>query len=336
MDVMTEQKRAIVTGITGQDGSYLAELLLSKGYEVHGFVRRSSTITRSRLQGLHGGPERDPSRLQLHYADLLDLNSLMSLVERIRPDEVYNLAVQSHVRISFDMPEYTLEVTGMGVFRMLEAVRRAHPSARFYQAGTSEMFGKATQVLQDEDTPFHPRSPYGIAKVLAHHTAVHYREAYGMFVANGILFNHESPRRGENFVTRKIAISAARIAAGLDRELTLGNLSAKRDWGYAPEYVVAMWSMLQHSDPDDFVVATGETHSVQEFVEAAFEVVGLDWREHVKYDERYDRPTEVDVLCGNATKARMKLGWTPATTFPSLVKLMVTHECSRLNEQPHE
>jgi GDPmannose 4,6-dehydratase len=327
---MAERKRALITGITGQDGSYLSELLLAKGYEVHGVVRRSSMLTRGRIEHLQGVGEQYRGRLELHYSDLTDMGSLDEVVARVEPDEVYNLAAQSHVRISFDMPDYTFQVTGLGAFRLLEALRRHRPSARFYQASSSEMFGKVAEVPQRETTPFHPRSPYGIAKTMAHHTALHYREAYGMYTCNGILFNHESPRRGENFVTRKIAKAAARIAAGLEDTLVLGNLDALRDWGYAPEYVEAMWLMLQQDEPDDYVVATGETHSVKEFVEAAFERVGLDWRRHVRYDSSYERPTEVDILQGDAGKAKSRLGWEPATRFADLVDLMVDAELAEL------
>ncbi|GAB4335629.1 MAG: GDP-mannose 4,6-dehydratase [Dehalococcoidia bacterium] len=323
-------RRALITGITGQDGSYLAELLLAKGYEVHGFVRRTSVLTRARIEHLYHGPEHEPSRLHLHYGDVSDLPSVVRVVEHVQPHEVYNLAAQSHVRISFDMPDYTLEVTGRGAFNVLEAARRACPTARVYQAGSSEMFGLAEACPQDERTPFHPRSPYGIAKVLGHHTAVLYREAHGMFVANGILFNHESPRRGANFVTRKIAIGAARIAAGLQDELALGNLAARRDWGWAPEYVEAMWRMLQHDTPDDFVIATGETHSVEEFLGAAFAMVGLDWHDYVRHDDHLERPAEVPLLCGDARKARDALGWEPTVTFEELVRKMVDAERTAL------
>jgi GDPmannose 4,6-dehydratase len=326
MSVEGKAKRALVTGVTGQDGSYLTELLLSKGYEVHGIVRRSSTMTRGRIEHLHGRGEENASALTLHYSDLTDMGSLEEIVAQVQPHEVYNLAAQSHVRISFDMPDYTFQVTGLGAFRLLEAIRKHAPGARFYQASSSEMFGKVAEVPQRETTPFHPRSPYGIAKTMAHHSAMHYREAYGMFCSNGILFNHESPRRGENFVTRKIARSAARIAAGLEDTLVLGNLDAMRDWGYAPEYVEAMWRMLQHDQPDDFVIATGETHSVKEFVVAAFERAGLDWRQHVRYDSYYERPAEVDILKGDASKARTELGWHPDTTFRELVDIMVDAE----------
>ena len=324
------RKRALITGITGQDGSYLAELLLSKEYEVHGIIRRSSTTTRERIEHLHHAVEARASALHLHYADMTDTGSLVKVVESSQPDEVYNLAAQSHVRISFDVPEQTFEVTGMGAFRLLEAVRRAAPAARFYQAGSSEMFGSAGGDYQDEGTPFRPRSPYAIAKAFAHHTAVHYREAHGLFVANGIMFNHESPRRGENFVTRKVARAAARISRGLESELRLGALDAKRDWGFAPEYVEAMWLMLQQDKPDDFVVATGEAHSVEELVKMAFEAVGLEWRQYVTHDTLYDRPTEVQLLRGNAAKAHQQLKWRPKTTFQSLVRLMVEAELLRI------
>jgi GDPmannose 4,6-dehydratase len=326
---MPNAKRALISGITGQDGSYLAELLLAKGYEVHGIVRRTSTTARTRIEHLHSVAEATSSPVVLHYGDMADLTSLTRIVERVAPGEVYNLAAQSHVRVSFDMPEYTYEVTGMGAFRMLEAVRRAAPQARFYQAGSSEMFGEAKETPQNEDTPFHPRSPYAIAKVFAHHVAVHYREAYGLFVSNGILFNHESPRRGENFLTRKVAIAAARIAQGLEKFVELGTLDAKRDWGYAPEYVEAMWLMLQQPTPDDFVIATGESHSVEEFVAAAFDVVGLDWRQHVVHQQRFERPTEVLALVGDATKARKLLGWESRVKFGQLVRLMVEAELAK-------
>jgi GDPmannose 4,6-dehydratase len=301
-------------------------LLLGKGYEVHGIVRRSSTTARARIEHLRHLSEDRESPLRLHYGDMLDTGSLVKVVEETRPDEVYNLASQSHVRISFDMPELTYEVTGMGAFRMLESVRRAAPEARFYQAGSSEMFGSAGGDSQDESSPMRPRSPYGIAKVFAHYAAVHYRDAYGLFVANGIMFNHESPRRGENFVTRKVARAAARIHRGIETEVRLGALETKRDWGYAPEYVEAMWLMLQQERPGDFVIATGETHSVQEWVAAAFEAVGLDWRRYVVHDNQYDRPTDVPYLRGNAEKAGRELGWTARTKFADLVRLMVQAE----------
>ncbi len=324
------ERRALITGITGQDGSYLAELLLGKGYEVHGVVRRASLVSRTRLDELSALlDEETNSRLHLHYGDLSDQTSLCKLVEWLHPEEVYNLAAQSHVRVSFEVPESTFDVTGLGAFRVLECVRRGAPDARVYQAGSSEMFGKNSNLQQNEATPFHPQSPYGIAKVFAHHTAVHYREAHSMFVSNGILFNHESPRRGENFVTRKIAIAAARIAAGLEDEVQLGNLDAKRDWGYAPEYVEAMWRMLQYDKPGEFVVATGETHSVQEFLELAFQEVGLDYRNFVSHQGDLERPTDVDYLCGDASRAEKELGWTANLRFEGLVKLMVSHEVNR-------
>jgi GDPmannose 4,6-dehydratase len=319
-------KTALVTGITGQDGSYLAELLLAKGYTVHGIVRRSSTFNTGRIDALRR-EEHDPeARLFLHYGDLADASALRRVVEAVRPDEVYNLGAQSHVRISFDEPEYTADVVAMGTLRLLEAVRdyaqRDGSAVRFYQAGSSEMFGAAPPP-QDERTQFHPRSPYAVGKVAAHWFAVNYREAYGMFVATGILFNHESPRRGENFVTRKITRAVGRIKLGSKETLYLGNLLARRDWGFAGDYVDAMWRMLQQDAPDDFVVATGESHSVQDFLEAAFGSVGLDWKEHVKIEARLFRPSEVDALEGDASKARRVLGWKPTVTFAGLAKMMV-------------
>ena len=309
-------KKAFITGITGQDGSYLAELLLEKGYEVHGLVRRSSSFNTWRIDHL-----RD--RLLLHYGDLVDQNSLVRTLEQVGPHEVYNLAAQSHVKVSFEMPEYTGSVTALGVLRLLDAVRELGLESRVYQAGSSEMFGLIQENPQTEKTPFHPRSPYGVSKVFGHWLAVNYREGYGMHVSNGILFNHESPRRGENFVTRKITLGIAAIKKGKARELRLGNLEARRDWGFAGDYVDAMWRMLQQETPDDYVVATGETHSVQEFCEAAFAYAGLDWREFVKVDPRYFRPAEVDLLLGNPAKAKAKLGWEPKVTFKELVRTMV-------------
>ena len=319
-------KRALITGITGQDGSYLSEFLLDRGYEVHGMVRRTSVLSRSRIEHLHQPAEGRSGVLKLHYGDITDLPSIVRIVQEAAPDEVFNLAAQSHVRISFDMPDYTFEVTGRGAFNVFEAVRRVAPGARVYQAGSSEMFGLVDRSPQNESTPFHPRSPYGVAKVFAHQTGVLYREAHGLFVANGILFNHESPRRGSNFVTRKIAIAAARIEAGLQDTLTLGNIEARRDWGYAPEYVELMWLMLQEDEPEDFVVATGETHSVQDFLDAAFARVGLNWHDHVEFDEQLERPTEVPALCGDASKAISRLGRAPAVKFDELVTLMVEAE----------
>ncbi|MCU0242641.1 MAG: GDP-mannose 4,6-dehydratase [Vicinamibacteria bacterium] len=310
------KKKAFITGITGQDGSYLAELLLTKGYHVHGLVRRSSSFNTWRID-----PIRD--QVSLHYGDLVDQNSIVRTLEAVEPDEIYNLAAQSHVKVSFDMPEYTTDVTALGVLRVLDAVRDIGRPVRIYQAGSSEMFGKVQQIPQTEQTPFYPRSPYAIAKVSGHWLAVNYREGYDMFVSNGILFNHESPRRGENFVTRKITLGLAAIKQGKARELRLGNLEAKRDWGFAGDYVEAMWLMLQQDTPDDYVVATGETHSVQEFVAEAFSYVGLDWREFVKVDHKYFRPAEVDFLLGDATKARQKLGWKPKVGFKDLVRMMV-------------
>ena len=315
-------KRALITGITGQDGSYLAELLLSKGYEVHGLIRRASTFTTTRIEHLYTDPHEADPRLFLHYADLTDGSRLVTLLSTIVPDEVYHLGAQSHVRVSFDEPEFTANVTGVGTTRLLEAIRLIGLQCRFYQASSSEMFG-AHPPPQDESTPFHPRSPYGVAKVYAYWIARNYRESYGMFAANGILFNHESPRRGETFVTRKITRAAARIAAGLDRDLYLGNLDAARDWGYAPEFVEAMWLMLQQDEPADYVVATGTSYTVRDFLGFAFEHVGLDWREFVRFGDRYIRPAEVDSLVGDASRARQVLGWTPRVLTPELARLMV-------------
>jgi GDPmannose 4,6-dehydratase len=324
-------KRALITGITGQDGSYLAELLMEKGYEVHGVVRRSSSLNRGRIDHLF--PEQEVRAHMLHYGDLSDASSINRLIRELKPDEIYNLGAQSHVKVSFDVPEYTADVVGLGTLRLLEATREAGISPRFYQAGSSEMFGMVRETPQRETTPFYPRSPYAAAKVYAHWVAVNYREAYGMFVCNGILFNHESPRRGEAFVTRKISRGVAAIKLGLADSLVLGNLEAKRDWGYAKDYVEAMWLMLQQPEPDDYVVATGETHSVKEFCELAFAHVGLDWKKYVKTDKRYYRPTEVDVLQGDATRARTKLGWKPKTGFHELVKLMVDADLELLKKE---
>ena len=323
-------KKALITGITGQDGSYLAEFLLAKGYEVHGIIRRASTFNTGRLDGIYTDPHAAKAALQLHYGDLSDASGLARLVGRIQPDEVYNLAAQSHVRVSFDSPEYTTDVTATGTVRLLEAIREAGIRPRFYQASSSEMFGQAREVPQRETTPFYPRSPYGCAKVYSYWVTINYRESYGLHASNGILFNHESPRRGETFVTRKITRAVAHILAGLQEKLYLGNLEARRDWGYAKEYVEAMWLMLQQGQPDDYVIATGETHSIREFLERAFGHVGLDWGKYVAIDERYFRPAEVDVLVGDATKARQKLGWTPRTTFAELVTLMVDADIALL------
>jgi GDPmannose 4,6-dehydratase len=309
-------KKALITGITGQDGSYLAELLLDKGYEVHGLVRRSSSFNTWRIDHV-----RD--RLALHYGDLVDQNSLVRTLASIAPDEAYNLAAQSHVKVSFEMPEYTANVTALGVMRLLDAVREAGLKTRVYQAGSSEMFGLVQENPQRETTPFHPRSPYGVSKVFGHWIAVNYREGYGMHVSNGILFNHESPRRGENFVTRKITLGVAAIKKGKAKDLRLGNLDARRDWGFARDFVEAMWLMLQQDAPGDYVVATGETHSVREFCEEAFGCVGLDWKEFVKVDPKYFRPAEVDLLLGDPSRAKAKLGWQPRVTFKDLVRLMV-------------
>ena len=323
-------KKAFITGITGQDGSYLTELLLEKGYEVHGIVRRNSTIIRSRLEHLYPGIKDE--RLFLHYGDLNDGTNISRLLYKIKPDEVYNLAAQSHVRISFDIPVYTTDVTATGVVRILEAIRDSGLKTKFYQASSSEMYGKVLEVPQNENTPFHPRSPYACAKVFAHHIAVNYRESYDMFVCSGILFNHESPRRGENFVTRKITQGVAEIKKGKRDKIILGNLESKRDWGYAKEYVEAMWLMLQQDEPDDYVIATGETHSVQEFLEEAFAVVDLDWKDHVGFDERFMRPAEVDELIGDYSKAKEKLGWEPKTKFKELAKLMVDADLGLLEK----
>ncbi len=320
-------KRALITGITGQDGSYLAELLLEKGYEVHGVVRRSSSFNTQRIDNIYVDPHVAGAKLFLHYGDLNDGSSLNRLLTRLRPDELYNLGAQSHVRVSFDIPEYTGEVTGLGATRLLEAVRDLDlvQTTRVYQASSSEMFG-ATPPPQSESTQFYPRSPYAVAKVYAYWMGVNYREAYGMYVANGILFNHESPRRGETFVTRKITRAASRIKHGLQEKLYLGNLEARRDWGYAKDYVEAMWLMLQQENPADYVIATGEAHSVRELCEAAFGHVGLDYKQYVELDPRYLRPTEVDNLLGDASKAARELGWRPRTTFSDLVRLMMEND----------
>ncbi|MHB8523397.1 MAG: GDP-mannose 4,6-dehydratase [Limisphaerales bacterium] len=324
--------KALITGITGQDGSYLAELLVSKGYEVHGIIRRASTFNTGRLDHIYADPHSGRTRLFLHYGDLSDASALSRLIGKIKPDEVYNLAAQSHVRVSFDSPEYTTDVTATGAVRLLEALREVGLPARFYQASSSEMFGKVREIPQTETTPFYPRSPYGCAKVYAYWITVNYRESYGLHASNGILFNHESPRRGETFVTRKITRAVAHIQAGLQEKLYLGNLDAKRDWGYAKEYVEAMWLMLQQDQPDDYVIATNETHSIREFLDAAFGCVNLDWRKHVEIDPRYYRPTEVDVLIGDGSKARQKLGWEPKTKFVDLVKLMVDADVKLLKD----
>lgn len=317
-----ELKRALITGITGQDGSYLAELLLEKGYEVHGLIRRSSTFNTDRIDHIYIDPHTPDARLKLHFGDLTDGSRLVTLIDQIRPHEVYNLAAQSHVRVSFDEPEYTGDSTGLGTIRLLEAIRATGSDARFYQASSSEMFG-ATPPPQDEQTPFYPRSPYGVAKVYSYWITKNYREAYGLFASNGILFNHESPRRGDTFVTRKITRAVARIAAGAQDYLYMGNLDAIRDWGYAPEYVEAMWRMLQHDQPDDFVVATNTAYTVRDFLEFSFGHAGLEWEKYVRFDERYLRPTEVDALVGDFGKAQSHLGWTPKVLTPRLAQIMV-------------
>jgi GDPmannose 4,6-dehydratase len=328
--MVAARKKALITGITGQTGSYLAELLLAKGYEVHGIVRRSSTFTTARIGHIYP-QEQYRDHVFLHYGDLADGSNLARLIEKIHPDEIYNMGAQSHVRVSFDVPEYTADVTGLGTLRLLEAIREARVKTKFYQASSSEMFGQTRDFPQNEKTPFYPRSPYGAAKVFAYWTTVNYREAYGIFACNGILFNHESPRRGENFVTRKITISVAELLAGKRDKIYLGNLDAKRDWGYAPDYAEAIWLMLQQEEPDDYVVATGETHSVEEFVQEALVHAGIsDWQKYVAIDPRYYRPTEVDYLLGDARKAQRKLGWKPKVKFKELVRLMLEADCERL------
>jgi GDPmannose 4,6-dehydratase len=323
-------KKALITGITGQDGSYLADLLLEKGYEVHGIIRRASTFNTSRIDHLYTDPHVHGVHLFLHYGDLSDALNLTRLIDRIGPEEIYHLGAQSHVRVSFDIPENTGDVTALGAIRILEAIREAKVQARFYQASSSEMFGKVQAVPQTETTPFWPRSPYAVAKVYAYWATVNYRESYGMHASNGILFNHESPRRGETFVTRKITRAVAAIKKGKQKELFLGNLDAKRDWGYAPEYVEGMWRMLQEPEADDYVLATNETHSVKEFVIEAFGHVGLEWEKYVKYDARYERPAEVELLIGNPAKAKARLGWEPKTRFKDLVKIMVDADLAAL------
>ena len=316
-------KKALITGITGQDGSYLAELLLEKGYAVHGIIRRSSTFNTQRIDHLYQDPHVNGVRLFLHYGDMADSSNLMRIVHEIAPDEVYNLAAQSHVRVSFDSPEFTGDVDALGTMRLLEAIRLTGVKTRFYQASTSELYGKVQEIPQRETTPFYPRSPYGVAKLYSFWAVKNYREAYGLHASNGILFNHESPRRGETFVTRKITRAVSRIKMGLQSELFMGNVNARRDWGFAGDYVEGMWRMLQQDSPDDYVLATGEMHSVKEFLAEAFGYVGLDWEKYVKHDSRYERPSEVDQLLGDPTKARTVLGWTPKVTFKELVKMMV-------------
>ena len=326
-------KRALITGITGQDGSYLTELLLGKGYEVHGIIRRASSFNSSRIDHLYQDRHTRGVKLFLHYGDLSDSVNLVKLLYDLKPDEIYHLGAQSHVRVSFDIPEYTADITGVGTIRILEAIRETGSQPRFYQASSSEMYGKVAEVPQRETTPFHPRSPYGVSKVFAYWATVNYRESYNLFACNGILFNHESPRRGETFVTRKITRAVARIKAGLQKRLFLGNLDAKRDWGYAPEYVEAMWLMLQQDNPDDYVIATGETHSIREFLDLSFGLAGLGWEQYVHIDPRYYRPAEVDLLIGDASKAKKQLGWAPKTTFPELVRIMTEADIAMLEHE---
>jgi GDPmannose 4,6-dehydratase len=328
-------KRALITGITGQDGSYLAELLLGKGYEVHGLIRRSSTFNTGRIDPIYQDPHESHRRLFLHHGDLTDGVNLVNLLHHVQPDEVYNLGAMSHVKVSFEMPEYTASTDALGTVRLLEAIRASGLNCRFYQASTSEMFG-ASPPPQDERTPFQPRSPYAAAKLYSHWVTVNYREAYGLFAVSGILFNHESPRRGETFVTRKITRAVARIQAGLQDDVYLGNLESVRDWGYAPEYVEGMWRMLQHAEPADCVLATGTGTTVREFCQFAFDEAGLDWEKHVRYDERYRRPTEVDSLIGDASKAESLLGWKAETEIPELIRIMVTADIELLEHQPND
>ena len=330
---MPQMKRALITGITGQDGSYLADLLLEKDYEVHGIIRRASTFNTSRIDHLYADPHVNGVRMFLHYGDLSDSVNLVKLLYELKPDEIYHLGAQSHVRVSFDIPEYTSDVTGVGTIRILEAIREAGLRSRFFQASSSEMFGKAQEVPQTEKTPFWPRSPYGVAKIFSYWATINYRESYGLHASNGIMFNHESPRRGETFVTRKISRAVAAIKHGLQKELFLGNLDAKRDWGYAPEYVEGAWRILQLDEGDDFVLATGETHTVREFVEAAFGHADLDWKQFVKHDPRYERPAEVDILLGDASKAKKILGWEPKVRFNRLVRIMVDADMDLLSRQ---
>ncbi|HUJ15423.1 MAG TPA: GDP-mannose 4,6-dehydratase [Thermoanaerobaculia bacterium] len=326
-------KRALITGITGQDGSFLTELLLEKGYEVFGIIRRSSSFNTDRIDHLYRDPHEEGTRLRLIYGDLNDSSSLNTILRNTQPDEVYNLGAQSHVRVSFDVPEYTGDVTGLGTVRLLEAIRETGIRPKFYQASSSELYGKVVETPQNERTPFHPRSPYGCAKAYAYFITVNYRESYGLFACNGILFNHESERRGETFVSRKITRAATRIKLGLQDKLYLGNLDARRDWGYAKDYVEAMWLMMQAEEPDDYVIATGETRSVREFLDAAFGLVGIDWKRHVDIDPRYYRPAEVDLLHGDATKAQKKLGWRPRVPFDDMVRIMVDHDLQIAREE---
>ena len=330
-------KRAIVTGITGQDGSFLTELLLEKGYEVFGIIRRSSSFNTARIDHLYRDPHEQDTRLRLFFGDLNDSSSLNTIIRQTQPDEIYNLGAQSHVRVSFDVPEYTAEVTALGTVRLLEGIREIGIQPKFYQASSSELFGKVVETPQNEQTPFYPRSPYGCAKAYAYHITVNYREAYGLFACNGILFNHESERRGETFVSRKITRAATRIKLGMQKKLYLGNLDARRDWGYAADYVEAMWLMMQAEKPDDYVIATGVTHSVREFLDATFGYLDLDWNQYVEIDPRYYRPAEVDLLQGDPSKARRELGWEPRVSFQEMVKLMVDHDLELAHqEQTHD
>ncbi len=332
---MPKTKKALISGITGQDGSYLAEFLLKKDYEVYGLIRRASTFNTDRIDHLYQDPHEKDVRLSLVYGDLNDASSLNRIIKMIKPDEIYNLGAQSHVKVSFEIPEYTAEITGVGTTRLLEAIRDSGIHTKFYQASSSEMFGKVLETPQTEKTPFYPRSPYAAAKVYSYWMTINYREAYDMFACNGILFNHESPRRGETFVTRKITMALARIKAGVQKNLYLGNLDAKRDWGFAGDYVEAMWLMLQENKPQDYVIATGETHSVKEFLDEAFNYAGLDWKKYVKIDKRYMRPTEVDLLLGDSSKARRDLGWKPKVNFKQLVKMMVDADMALIDRQLH-
>lgn len=327
---MNKIKKALITGITGQDGSYLAELLLEKGYEVHGIIRRSSSFNTGRIEHLYQDFHSKDAKIFLHYGDLADSSALSRLLEKIQPDEIYNLAAQSHVRVSFDIPEYTADVVGLGTIRILDAIKETKINTRFYQASTSELYGKVVETPQTEKTPFYPRSPYACAKLYSYWITVNYRESYDIYACNGILFNHESPRRGETFVTKKITHAIARILKKEQDKLYLGNLDAKRDWGYAKDYVEAMWLMLQQEKAEDYVIATGETHSVREFLDEAFGLVGLDWKKYVEIDATYYRPAEVDLLLGDSTKAREKLGWKPKTTFKELVKIMLEYDLNNL------
>jgi len=333
MTNIRDSKKALITGITGQDGSYLAEFLLAKDYTVHGIVRRSSTFNTDRIEHLYRDPHDPNARLFLHFGDLTDGTGLREILTRVQPDEVYNLAAQSHVRVSFDQPVYTSQINALGTINLLEAIRDTHLPTRFYQASSSEMYGKAVQTPQNESTPFYPRSPYACAKLYSFWQTLNYREAYNIFACNGILFNHESPRRGETFVTRKITRAATRIALGLQHELFLGNLDAKRDWGFAGDYVQAMWLMLNHSTPDDYVIATGETHSIREFLDQTFAILNLDWQKYVHVDPRYFRPTEVDLLLGDPSKARRTLHWKPRVSFKQLVKMMVDSDLAIANRE---